>query len=137
MRNYAYTKCTKFHVATAEHRVTDTGKVLKYTLTKTETGWDLNPHPSDNLDFATLCVMKYHKFCFGTAKHRSASGEKVIFSYAYTEKFGTSWDLNPHCSGGANVTTLRILIHLPSTPSLVASLLAVAAEWREKSWLDS
>ena len=26
---YAYTKYTKFHVATAEHRVTDTGKVLK------------------------------------------------------------------------------------------------------------
>ena len=25
-------------VATAEHRVTDTGKVLKYTLTNTETG---------------------------------------------------------------------------------------------------
>ena len=42
---------------------------------------------------------KYHKFCVGTVKHRSASGEKV-FSYAYTEKFGTSWDLNPHCSGG-------------------------------------
>ena len=30
MRYYAYTKYTKFHVATAEHRVTDTGKVLKY-----------------------------------------------------------------------------------------------------------
>ena len=23
-----------------------------------------------------------------------------MFSYANTEKFGTSWDLNPHCSGG-------------------------------------
>ena len=30
MRNYAYTKYTKFHVATAEHRVTDTEKGLKY-----------------------------------------------------------------------------------------------------------
>ena len=38
MRYYAFTKCTKFYVATAEHRVTDTGKVLKYTLTNTETG---------------------------------------------------------------------------------------------------
>ena len=38
MRNYASTKYTKFHVATAEHRVTDTGKVLKYTLTNTQTG---------------------------------------------------------------------------------------------------
>ena len=48
-RNYTYTKYTNFHVATAEHRVTDTGKVLKCTLKNTETGWDLNPHPSDNL----------------------------------------------------------------------------------------
>ena len=38
MRHYASTKCTKFYVAAAEHRVTDTGKVLKYTLTNTETG---------------------------------------------------------------------------------------------------
>ena len=29
MRYYAYTKYIKFHDATAEHRVTDTGKVLK------------------------------------------------------------------------------------------------------------
>ena len=34
---YAYTKYSKFHVATAEHRFTDTGKVLKYTLKKK---WD-------------------------------------------------------------------------------------------------
>ena len=34
MRNYAYTKYTNFHVATAEHRFTDTGKVLKYTFKK-------------------------------------------------------------------------------------------------------
>ena len=54
MRYYAFTKCTKFYVATAEHRVTDTGKVLKYTLTNTETGRDLNPHPSDNLDVPLL-----------------------------------------------------------------------------------
>ena len=54
MRNYASTKYTKFHVATAEHRVPDPGKVLKYTLTNTETGWDLNPHPSDNLDVPLL-----------------------------------------------------------------------------------
>ena len=38
MRNYAYTKYTNFHVATAEHRVTDTRTLLKYTLTNTETG---------------------------------------------------------------------------------------------------
>ena len=44
MRNYAYTKCTKFYVATAEYRVTDTGKVLKYTFTKTGTWWELNTH---------------------------------------------------------------------------------------------
>ena len=37
MCNYAYTKYTKFHVATAEHRVTDTGKVLKWYLQK---HWD-------------------------------------------------------------------------------------------------
>ena len=49
MRNYASTKNTKFHVATAEHRVPDTGKVLKYTLKSTETGLDLNPRPSGNL----------------------------------------------------------------------------------------
>ena len=54
MRNYAYTKYTKFHVATAEHRITDTEKVLKYTFTKTGTWWDLNPHPSDNLDMPLL-----------------------------------------------------------------------------------
>ena len=49
MRNYAYTKYTKFHVAAVEHRVTNTEKVLKYTLKITETGLDLNPRPSDNL----------------------------------------------------------------------------------------
>ena len=54
MRNYASTKYTKFHVATAEHRVTDTGKVLKYTLTNTENELDLNPRPSDNL-IVPLC----------------------------------------------------------------------------------
>ena len=37
MRNYAYTKYTKFHVTTAEHRINDTEKVLKYTFTKTGT----------------------------------------------------------------------------------------------------
>ena len=37
-RNYACTKYTKFHVATAEHRITDTEQVLKYTFTK---NWDL------------------------------------------------------------------------------------------------
>ena len=52
MRNYAYTKYTKFHVATAEHRVTDTEKVLKYTLKTTETGLDLNPRPTYNLILA-------------------------------------------------------------------------------------
>ena len=46
MRNCAYTKYTKFHVATAEHRVTDTEKVLKYAFTKTGTWWELNPHCS-------------------------------------------------------------------------------------------
>ena len=30
MRNYAYTKYTKFHVAAVEHRVTDAGKVWIY-----------------------------------------------------------------------------------------------------------
>ena len=49
MRNYAYTKYTKFHVATVEHRVTNTEKVLKYTLTNTENELDLNPRPSNNL----------------------------------------------------------------------------------------
>ena len=49
MRNYAYTKYTKIHVATAEHRVTDTGTLLKYTLKNTENGLDLNPRPSGNL----------------------------------------------------------------------------------------
>ena len=39
---YAYTKYTKFHVATTEHRITDTEKVLKYTFTKTGTWWELN-----------------------------------------------------------------------------------------------
>ena len=38
MRNYIYTKYTKFHVANAEHCVTDKGTLLKYTLTNTETG---------------------------------------------------------------------------------------------------
>ena len=51
-RNYAYTKYTKFHVATVEHRVTDTEKVLKYTFKNTETGLDLNPRPTDNLILA-------------------------------------------------------------------------------------
>ena len=38
MLYYAYTKYTKFDVATAEHCVPDPGKVLKYTFTNTETG---------------------------------------------------------------------------------------------------
>ena len=48
-RNYAYTKYTKFHIAIAKDRVTDTEKVLKYAWKGTETGLDLNPRPSDNL----------------------------------------------------------------------------------------
>ena len=39
MRNCAYTKYTKFHVATAEHRVTDTEKVL--TEIYIYKNWDL------------------------------------------------------------------------------------------------
>ena len=54
MLYYASTKNTKLHVATAEHRVPDPGKVLKYTLTNTETGRDLNPNPTDNLDVPLL-----------------------------------------------------------------------------------
>ena len=50
--NYACTKYTKFHVATVEHCVTNTEKVLKYTLKNTETGLDLNPRPTDNLILA-------------------------------------------------------------------------------------
>ena len=49
MRNYASTKYTKFHAATTEHRITETGKILKYTLKNTEDGLDLNPRTSDNL----------------------------------------------------------------------------------------
>ena len=65
-RNYAYTKYTKFHVAIAKHRVTDTGKVLKYTL-------------------------KSRKKVFSLM---------VYFLIPTPEKFGTWWDLNPHCLGG-------------------------------------
>ena len=57
MRNYAYTKYTKFHVATAEHRITDTEKVLKYTFTKTRTWWELNPHCSAGEGKTTLRVL--------------------------------------------------------------------------------
>ena len=56
MRNYASTKYTKFHIATTEHRVTDTGKVLKYTLKNTEDGLDLNPRPSHNLIVPLHCA---------------------------------------------------------------------------------
>ena len=86
MRNCAYTKYTKFHVATAEHRITDTEKVLKDTCTK---NWDL---------------VGIEPTLFGRVK------------------------VQPHYA---------FLSHLPSTPTLVPSLLEVAAEWREKSWLDS
>ena len=37
MRNYAYTKYTKFHVAIAKHRVTDTEKSTEIYLQK---HWD-------------------------------------------------------------------------------------------------
>ena len=86
MRNYAYTKYTKFHVATAEHRITDTEKVLKYI---------------------------------------------------YLQKLGPGGNWTHTVRAGEGTTTLRVLSPLPSTPTLVTSLPEVAAEWREKSWLDS
>ena len=48
--------CSGGHIvrAIAKHRVTDTGKVLKYTLKNTENVLDLNPRPSDNL-IVPLC----------------------------------------------------------------------------------
>ena len=38
MRNHVYNKYTKFRVATTKHCVTNTEKVLKYTLKNIETG---------------------------------------------------------------------------------------------------
>ena len=55
--------------------------------------------------------------------HRSASGEKV-FSYAYTEKCGTSWDLNPHCSGGRShhhITHINPFAKYPKLGGVTAS----------------
>ena len=87
MRNYVYTKYTKFHVATAEHRITDTEKVLKYTFTKTGTWWELNTHCSGGRRYNHI-----------TREHRITDTEKVL-KYTFT-KTGTWWELNTHWSGG-------------------------------------
>ena len=98
MRNCAYTKYTKFHVATAEHRVTDTEKVLKYTFTKTETWWDLNPHCSGG--WRCNHIMRINPF----AKTRSLMASLLEVAAVWLEKswldlngkIETGWDLNPH-----------------------------------------
>ena len=83
MRNYVYTKYTKFHVATAEHRITDTEKVLKYTFTKPGTWWELNTHCSGGRRYSHI-----------TREHRITDKEKVL-KYTFT-KTGTWWELNTH-----------------------------------------
>ena len=125
MRNYVYTKYTKFHVGTADHRITDTEKVLKYTFTKPGTWWELNTHCSGGRRYSHI-----------TREHCITDKEKVL-KYTLTKTgdlVGIEHTLIGRTKG---TTTLRVLSPLPSTPSLVASMVTVAAVWLEKYWLDS
>ena len=75
---------------------------------------------------------KYAKFGGVTASSR-----KSICWYPHRKGWNLLGFETHAVRAGEGTTALRVLTHFPSTPSLVASLLAVAAEWREKSWLDS
>ena len=107
MRNCAYTKYTKFHVATAEHRVTDTEKVLKYTFTKTGTWWELNPHCSGGWRYNHIMRINpfanHQKFDGVTARSRGGMTGKVL-TRQLNGKIETGWDLNRRPSNTAKDT---------------------------------
>ena len=107
MRYYAYTKYTKFHVATAEHRVTDTGKVLKYTFTKTGSWWELNTHCSCGRRYNHITHInpfaKYPKFGGVTASSHGGMTGKVL-TRQLNGKTETGWDLNTRPCNAAKAT---------------------------------
>ena len=70
---------------------------------------------------------KCYKFRFVTAVRRGAISEKV-FSDTYTIKLAPHGIRTHNVRAVEIITTLRILINLPSTLTLVTSLLEVAAE---------
>ena len=106
-RNYAYTNYTKLHVATAEHRVTDTGKVLKYTFTKTGTWWALNTHRSSGRRYNHITRIKpfAKNPMFGgvTASSRGGMTGKVL-TRQLNGRTETGWDLNTRPCNTAKAT---------------------------------
>ena len=72
----------------------------------------------------------FRKNCVGTAKHRGVSDEKIW--YLPLRKTLAPRGIWTHTDrAGEGKITLCVLIHLPSNPGLVASLLAVAVyDWK-------
>ena len=67
-------------------------------------------------------------FCVGTAEHRGAISEKVFFLYVHGKSLNLA-GFEPTLFGRPNNNaTLRAIIHSPSTPSLVAVPLTIAAQ---------
>ena len=59
------------------------------------------------------------------------------FLYLYGKMLAPGGIWTQTVRAGEGTTIIRVLFNLPSTLTLVTSLLEVAAEWREKSWQDS
>ena len=106
---YAYTKYTKFHVATTEHRITDTEKVLKYTFTKTGTWWELNTHCSGGWRYNHITRIKpfakYPNFGDVTGRSRGGMAGKFL-TRQLNEKTESGWDLNTR-----PLNTVKVTLH--------------------------
>ena len=138
-------KYPKFSGVTAICRGSMTGKVLTRQLNgKTESGWDLNTRPLNTakvtLHYALLCLHQVHqvscRYC-RASRHRYRNTSEKVLKYTFT-KTGSWWKkLNTHCLCGRRYNHITHINPFAKYPTLVTSLLEVAAEWREKSWLDS
>ena len=63
--------------------------------------------------------------------------KRCILWYLHLKKLAPGGIWTHTVWAGEGATILHVSVRLPSTPSLVASLLSVAAEWLERYWLNS
>ena len=89
--------------------------------------------------FTTLCVIVLTPSTpsFMSLLPSIASPIQKKYWNIHLQKLGPGGNWTHTVRAGEGTTTLCVLIHLPITRSLMASLLEVAAVWLEKSWLDS
>ena len=65
------------------------------------------------------------------------TGKRCIFLYPHLKNLAPGGIWTHTVRAGEGATTLRVSVRLQSTPSLVVSLLSVAAVWLERYWPDS